>query len=271
MVTAYVRIQKTSPEARVGMQLQPDSDGTTVVDNLAEGGLAAEAGMRVGDTVVVINGTPVTDYEQGAQLVISAESSVVIQVHRPSVAVDADSAASPPPAPSASAGPTDALGSEATLESLGVDLSSVLPRPGVIDLEQVAEASVPAVLLNAEGTNAQAMRCRFCGCAILPAARVTLEPELKLSLPPLPRARSSAEAGEGSRGPEEVTGFWRARDKFDFDNVAVTKPAGEGGLRFLVCAECDAGPYGWFIDETVGETLGNGVDFYVAVDRVQYV
>ena len=76
-----------------------------------------------------------------------------------------------------------------------------------------------------------------------------------------------------------MVGFWRVVDKYTFDNLGVSKAAGEvtgesGGqtLRFLMCADCDLGPFGWFTDASDrGEKLGEGVDFFVAIDRVRYV
>ena len=42
---------------------------------------------------------------------------------------------------------------------------------------------------------------------------------------------------------------WSVRDVFDFDNVAFSQPVADSqnSLRYLCCAECDAGPIGYAI------------------------
>jgi hypothetical protein len=42
---------------------------------------------------------------------------------------------------------------------------------------------------------------------------------------------------------------WSVKDVFDFDNVAFSQPLADhpDGLRYLCCAECDAGPIGYAI------------------------
>jgi hypothetical protein len=46
-----------------------------------------------------------------------------------------------------------------------------------------------------------------------------------------------------------------------FENVGFSR-AGPGGVKYLVCAECELGPLGW-ADQARGE-------FWVAVERVGY-
>jgi hypothetical protein len=250
-----IMITKPAPDARVGMQMQPLDDGTTVVDNVAEGGLAHEAGIMPGDKVISINGVAVTDYEQGAALVIAAASIVNLTLMRPA----------------------DALSSGETLESLlppGVDLATLLQQQQLQahsavearagDAEEEEEAA-PAVLVDADGNNAHTIQCRFCGGAILPRGKAAFVPDLTAALPPMPRPRDAPAAPA-----DEVAGCWRAGDKYDFDNLGVSKSADERGLRYLVCAGCDMGPFGWFADERQGDTVGEKVDFFVAVSRVRY-
>ena len=83
-------------------------------------------------------------------------------------------------------------------------------------------------------------------------------------LPPMPRARDAPAPAD------EVVGCWRAGDKYDFDNLGVSKSADEHGLRYLICAGCDMGPFGWFADERQNDKVGEQVDFFVAVSRVRY-
>ena len=146
--TLKITIVKPTQEARTGMQLSDADNGTTFVEVLNESGLAFAAGVRVGDTVFAVNGVAVIDHEQGAGMVIAAEGEVELGIICGG-------------RPQASA-PADALGSGASLGSLGVDLASVLPQKGApIDMSAVEEIEVPADLVRADGKNAYAMKCKF--------------------------------------------------------------------------------------------------------------
>jgi hypothetical protein len=255
-----VTFQKVSQESRVGMRLA-DGEGGTVVEEINESGPAARAGVRKGDAIMSVNEVAVRDHEQGAGLVIAAEGAVELRLVR--------GFAAPAPGPGIT---SDALGSGETLESLGVDLSAVLAQQRDVDTEHaLLEVVIPATLVDKSGANAHALRCQFCGCCILSAGKVSHLPTMAFTMPPMPRVRSAVAPGTISSAPaEEVVGFWRARDKFDFDNVTVTKAAAEGGFRFLSCAECELGPFGFFSDDKVGDELGVAVDFFVAAGRVRY-
>jgi len=255
--TTPIEIVKPSRDSRVGMQLQP-LGALVVVDNRADDGLAAAAGICAGDVVISINGERVTDHDQGASLVIASEGVVRLEIIRPGAAAAAEAAG----AAADGAAPPDALGSGETLGSLGVDLSAALPAPPTELLED--EPALPATLTDADGRNAYAIACRFCGTAILPKGKVVLEPERTAELPPMPRRAADAP-------PAEAPGCWRAADKYDFENMGVSKSPSADGLRYLICAGCDLGPFGWFYDARADETLGEKVPFYVAVGRVRYI
>ena len=125
--TTPIEIVKPSRDSRVGMQLQP-LGALVVVDNRADDGLAAAAGICAGDVVISINGERVTDHDQGASLVIASEGVVRLEIIRPGAAAAAegagaaDGAAMVDGAAADGAAPPDALGSGETLGSLGVDL-----------------------------------------------------------------------------------------------------------------------------------------------------
>jgi hypothetical protein len=265
--TTPIEIVKPSRDSRVGMQLQP-LGALVVVDNRADDGLAAAAGICAGDVVISINGERVTDHDQGASLVIASEGVVRLEIIRPGAAAAAEAAnaahgaAVDDGAAADGAAPPDALGSGETLGSLGVDLSAALPAPPTELLED--EPALPATLIDADGRNAYAIACRFCGTAILPKGKVVLEPERTAELPPMPRRAADAP-------PAEAPGCWRAADKYDFENMGVSKSPSADGLRYLICAGCDLGPFGWFYDARADETLGEKVPFYVAVGRVRYI
>jgi hypothetical protein len=198
-----------------------------------------------------VNGVLVSGHDHGAGLVIAADGPVELRILR-----------GPVDDPKA-----DAPGSGETLQTLGVDLSALLPQRTIdIDMDEVM---LPAILTDDLGANAHAIKCKFCACSILPVGKVTYRAEMRFAMPPMPRGVSQAGTISGAPA-EDMIGFWRAGDKFDFENVTVTKVAGEGGFRFLSCAECELGPFGWFTDEKVGDQLGEDVDFFVAADRVRY-
>uniref|UniRef100_A0A7S0LSU6 Mss4-like protein n=1 Tax=Coccolithus braarudii TaxID=221442 RepID=A0A7S0LSU6_9EUKA len=157
---------------------------------------------------------------------------------------------------------SDACGSGETLQSLGVPLSAVLPGTRSIDIAGATHGESESdykALLDADGINAFAMQCRFCGCSVLPKGKVKFV-DTQVDLPPLPSKDKKAASIGGGVPMESVSGFWHVKDKFDFDNMGVTRPI-EGGLRYIICAECDIGPIGWFRDET---------SMHVALERVRY-
>ena len=89
--TTPIEIVKPSRDSRVGMQLQP-LGALVVVDNRADDGLAAAAGICAGDVVISINGERVTDHDQGASLVIASEGVVRLEIIRPGAAAAAEGA-----------------------------------------------------------------------------------------------------------------------------------------------------------------------------------
>ena len=60
---------------------------------------------------------------------------------------------------------------------------------------------------------------------------------------------------------EELGQFWLVTGMMTFENVGFTRTV--GGLKYLICADCEVGPIG-YQDVTESEK------HYVAVSRVQY-
>lgn len=60
---------------------------------------------------------------------------------------------------------------------------------------------------------------------------------------------------------ELVSQFWRVDDMFTFQNVGFTNSV--GNTKFLACADCDAGPIGYYDIESKKS--------YIALCRVQHV
>ncbi|NWV82740.1 MSS4 factor, partial [Dasyornis broadbenti] len=108
-----------------------------------------------------------------------------------------------------------------------------------------------------------------------------MEPAAPPPSPPAPPAAAAAAPGSaglvcaqgrnlravlcqrcGSRGGGDVLWeHWLVRDMFSFENVGFTRDV--GNVKFLVCADCEAGPIGW-------HCLDDKDSFYVALERVAH-
>ncbi|KAM6040847.1 guanine nucleotide exchange factor MSS4 [Theristicus caerulescens] len=121
-----------------------------------------------------------------------------------------------------------------------------------------AAAAAPgsAELVCAQGRNLKAVLCQRCGSRVLlPGAATFARRELLL---PAMRKKAAAAAGGGG---DLVREHWLVRDMFSFENVGFTRDV--GNVKFLVCADCEAGPIGW-------HCLDDKDSFYVALERVAH-
>ncbi|NXO03521.1 MSS4 factor, partial [Rhinopomastus cyanomelas] len=113
-----------------------------------------------------------------------------------------------------------------------------------------------AGLVCAQGRNLKAVLCQRCGSRVLlPGAATFTCRELLL-----PAMRKKAAAAAGSGG-DLLREHWLVRDMFSFENVGFTRDV--GNVKFLVCADCEAGPIGW-------HCLDDKDSFYVALERVAH-
>ncbi|XP_062450953.1 guanine nucleotide exchange factor MSS4 [Rhea pennata] len=113
-------------------------------------------------------------------------------------------------------------------------------------------------LVCAQGRNLKAVLCQRCGSRVLlPGAATFARRELLL---PAMRKKAAAVGGGGSGG-DVVREHWLVRDMFSFENVGFTRDV--GNIKFLVCADCEAGPIGW-------HCLDDKESFYVALERVAH-
>ncbi|KAM9369506.1 guanine nucleotide exchange factor MSS4 [Phaethornis superciliosus] len=113
-----------------------------------------------------------------------------------------------------------------------------------------------AELVCAQGRNLKAVLCQRCGSRVLlPGAATFARRELLL-----PAMRKKA-AASGGGGGDLVREHWLVRDMFSFENVGFTRDV--GNVKFLVCADCEAGPIGW-------HCLDDKESFYVALERVAH-
>ncbi|NXL13053.1 MSS4 factor, partial [Setophaga kirtlandii] len=104
-----------------------------------------------------------------------------------------------------------------------------------------ADAPGSAGLVCAQGRNLRAVLCQRCGSRVL-----------------LPGAATFAAGGGGG---DVLREHWLVRDMFSFENVGFTRDV--GNVKFLVCADCEAGPIGW-------HCLDDKDSFYVALERVAH-
>ncbi|XP_055274901.1 guanine nucleotide exchange factor MSS4 [Moschus berezovskii] len=116
----------------------------------------------------------------------------------------------------------------------------------------------PSELVSEEGRNRKAVLCRRCGSRVLQPG-TALFSRRQLFLPSMRKKPALASSG----GPEGdlLQEHWLVADMFAFENVGFSKAV--GGVKFLVCADCEAGPIGW-------HCLDDKDSFYVALDRVSH-
>ncbi|XP_065710787.1 guanine nucleotide exchange factor MSS4 [Patagioenas fasciata] len=120
-----------------------------------------------------------------------------------------------------------------------------------------AAAPGSAELVCAQGRNLKAVLCQRCGSRVLlPGAATFARRELLL-----PAMRKKAAAAAGGGGGDVLREHWLVRDMFSFENVGFTRDV--GNVKFLVCADCEAGPIGW-------HCLDDKDSFYVALERVAH-
>ncbi|XP_057230350.1 guanine nucleotide exchange factor MSS4 [Malurus melanocephalus] len=122
-----------------------------------------------------------------------------------------------------------------------------------------AAAAAPgsAGLVCAQGRNLRAVLCQRCGSRVLlPGAATFARRELLL-----PAMRKKAAAAAAGGGGDVLREHWLVRDMFSFENVGFTRDV--GNVKFLVCADCEAGPIGW-------HCLDDKDSFYVALERVAH-
>ncbi|KHN76312.1 Guanine nucleotide exchange factor MSS4 -like protein [Toxocara canis] len=94
-----------------------------------------------------------------------------------------------------------------------------------------------------ENHNASCVKCPTCGCIILAAkvAEYVTERPFKL---PLCRQKKNVSTVE----KETLTEWWSVKKAYDFENIGFTHAS--DGVKYLVCADCEAGPVGFLCPET---------------------
>ncbi|KAK9892264.1 hypothetical protein WA026_019065 [Henosepilachna vigintioctopunctata] len=106
-----------------------------------------------------------------------------------------------------------------------------------------------------DGRNTRAVKCSYCQSAILsPAAGTFMRNEFHLPL------MKQIKTSELNPEKELISSFWLVPDMYTFQNVGFSNTVGT--TKFLVCADCEAGPIGY-------HDLQNGKS-YIALSRVRH-
>lgn len=161
------------------------------------------------------------------------------------------------------------------------EMEPAAPPPSPPPPPPAAAAAAPgsAGLVCAQGRNLRAVLCQRCGSRVLlPGAATFARREVpggsggggrcraggdgpvspQLLLPAMRKKAAAAAAGGGG---DVLREHWLVRDMFSFENVGFTRDV--GNVKFLVCADCEAGPIGW-------HCLDDKDSFYVALERVAH-
>ena len=91
-------IKKSSPDSKIGIVLGKEDDGPIFVNSISADGLAAAAGLRVGDNVVSVRGISPSSASDATQLLKKSEGDIAIAVSRVAETMHAVPAHHPVPA-----------------------------------------------------------------------------------------------------------------------------------------------------------------------------
>jgi len=76
-------IEKSTPEAAIGIVLEStDDEQLIIIKTIVKDGLAAQAGLLVGDRVVAVGETAVTDVNKATEIMKAAPSAVTIHIEQ---------------------------------------------------------------------------------------------------------------------------------------------------------------------------------------------
>ena len=94
-------------------------------------------------------------------------------------------------------------------------------------------------LLSEDSKNLKQVSCQFCPSKILPPNMGSYESSKEYEL------QIVKKNGQGSIHitKEKLSQFYRVEDMFDFDNVGFSNTV--DNMKYLICADCDAGPIGY--------------------------
>jgi len=94
-------------------------------------------------------------------------------------------------------------------------------------------------LLSEDSKNLKQITCQFCPCKILPPNMGSYEDSKEYEL----QIVKKNDQGAIHMTKEKLSQFYRVEDMFDFDNVGFSNTV--DNMKYLICADCDAGPIGY--------------------------
>ena len=143
------------------------------------------------------------------------------------------------------------------LAALATQSAAPPTLPSATDLASLTALPFTPDLLSATQHNSRAIHCLLCSTPILNPDTALHHPTTPPQhiLPPFPPATPPQPTGGEQHS-------WLVGDQMAFENVGVTRGV-EGGVRYLVCGNCDGGPIGCVYAEAPQS-------FYVLHGRIQY-
>ena len=111
-------------------------------------------------------------------------------------------------------------------------------------------------LLSDDTKNKKQLVCPYCPSKILPPNMGSYEDSTEYEL----QIVKKNDEGVVHIAKEKLSQFYRVEDMFDFDNVGFSKTV--ENMKYLICADCDAGPIGYHDLDTK--------KCYVALSRINH-
>ena len=131
---------------------------------------------------------------------------------------------------------------------------------------QIIENSKPAIdgpkvdilgLLSEDDVkNIKQLVCPYCPSKILPPKMGSYEDTKEYEL----QIVKKSDEGVVHIAKEKLSQFYRVEDMFDFDNIGFSNTVDE--VKYLICADCEAGPIGYHVLSTKKS--------YVALSRINH-
>ena len=151
-----------------------------------------------------------------------------------------------------------------TSSYISVSVVNIMEAKGE-DNTPILEAKQPAIdgpkvemlgLLSEDVKNNKQLICLFCPSKILPPETGSYEDSKEYEL----QIVKKNENGVAHIAKEKLSQFYRVEDMFDFDNVGFSKTV--DNMKYLICADCEAGPIGYHDLNTK--------KCYVAISRIKH-
>ncbi|RHZ58177.1 hypothetical protein Glove_375g11 [Diversispora epigaea] len=135
----------------------------------------------------------------------------------------------------------------------------------------------PKQLITSENQNSFDIYCPelSCKCLILRAKHGILveRPKEKLKISDEPAytdlkgfaiKNDTKNDASNDASSSQLQGFWQLTDMMAFENIGFSKTIIETGIKYICCADCNAGPLGYH------DTTANEKEYLIAVNRVSY-